>query len=51
MNLKIKPVFFALHKLLQTFNLNNPSKNGLKTYAVFLMVVISAATFKANSIG
>lgn len=38
----IKPVFFALQKLLRSFNLNNPSKNGVKTYAIFLMILICA---------
>lgn len=36
----IKPVYFGLHKLLRSYGLNNPSKNGLKTYAIFLMILI-----------
>lgn len=47
----IKPVFFALHKLLRCFNLNNPAKNGLKTYAIFLMILISAERFKSLNAG
>lgn len=39
----IRPVFFALHKLLQHFNLENPAKNGVKTYAIFLMILLSAS--------
>lgn len=38
----IKPVFFAMQKLLRSFNLNNPAKNGIKTYAIFLMILICA---------
>lgn len=36
---QIKPVFFTLHRLLRSFNLQNPAKNGLKTYAIFLIIL------------
>ena len=34
----IRPLFFSVHKILQSFGLHNPAKNGLKTYALFLMI-------------
>jgi hypothetical protein len=39
----IKPVFFTFQKLLYHFKLENPAKNGLKTYAIFLMILLSAS--------
>lgn len=47
----LKPVFFAVHKLLRSYDLANPAKNGLKTYAIFLMVLLSAERCKAMSSG
>lgn len=47
----VRPVFFALQKLLRSFNLNNPSKNGVKTYAIFLMILICAERFKPLTSG
>lgn len=50
-NTLIKPVFFALHRLLKSFGLSNPAKNGIKTYAIFLMLLISFEALKTESIG
>ena len=35
----IVPLFYLLHHLLETFNLHKPTKNGLKTYTIFLIIL------------
>lgn len=47
----IKPVFFSLRELLRSFNLHNPAKNGLKTYTIFIMILILAENMKFSSVG
>lgn len=50
-NYLIKPVFFTFHRLLKSFHLGNPTKNGLKTYTIFLMLLISLENLKSNTAG
>ena len=45
----IKPVFFCLQRLLFSFNLHNPAKNGLKTYTIFLMILLMAENMRLGS--
>jgi hypothetical protein len=45
----IKPVFFTLQKLLYHIKLENPAKNGLKTYAIFLMILLIASRVPYNN--
>lgn len=47
----IKPVFYAIQRLLRAFNLNHPSKNGVKTYTIFLMILFCAENFKPMTSG
>lgn len=36
---QISPIFCTFHQLLKSFDLHLPSKTGLKTYAIFLMIL------------
>ena len=47
----IQPLFFVFRKILKNFKLSNPTKGGIKTYALFLMLWIAVSCFPANSLG
>ena len=47
----IRPLFFVFRKILKNFKLSNPTKGGIKTYALFLMLWIAISYFPANSVG
>jgi DNA polymerase sigma len=35
----IRPLYFLIKNILQTFNLHDPLSGGLKTYGLFLMIL------------
>ena len=39
----IKTVFYTMHRILESFQLHNPAKGGLKTYALYLMILMAAS--------
>lgn len=44
----IKPVFYVMKRLLKNWKLNNPSKGGIKTYALFLMIRFALQRYPAG---
>lgn len=47
----IKPVYYTMHRILESFNLHNPAKGGLKTYALYLMILNVVKYFEASDLG
>ena len=47
----IKPIFFTVHKLLENYNIHRPTKLGLKTYTIFLMILLVVEQYPAYEIG
>ena len=47
----IKPIFFTVHKLLENYNIHRPTKLGLKTYTIFLMILLVAYQKPADNLG
>jgi DNA polymerase sigma len=48
---QIKPIFFVIKKISETFNLHNSLINGLKTYSLFLMIYYVIKTHPHKNLG
>lgn len=47
----IRPIFFTFHRILQSFSLHNPARGGVKTYAIYLMVMWMVSQNSVENIG